>query len=65
MSIHYIYKITMGPYFYYGRSGQKLGAREQEHLRTLKANRHFNPKVQAVFNKHNNSWKMESFISRQ
>ena len=51
MSISGIYKITIQNYFYYG-SATNLQQRKKAHLYLLKNNRHFNNKMQNVYNKH-------------
>lgn len=46
-----IYKIKIGPYFYWGQSSN-LVKRQYEHMRTLSLNEHSNPKMQNVYNKY-------------
>ena len=48
----FIYKITIGKYFYYGQS-QRFQERIKEHLGALKNKSHCNKKMQNAYNKHN------------
>lgn len=46
-----LYRIDIGPYYYYGSSNQ-CEKREREHFNMLDSNRHYNQKMQNVYNKH-------------
>lgn len=48
----FIYKITIGKYFYYGQS-QRFQERIKEHLNALKNKSHCNEFMQNVYDKHN------------
>jgi group I intron endonuclease len=48
----FIYKITIGKYFYYGQS-QRFQERIKDHLGALKNKSHCNKKMQNAYNKHN------------
>lgn len=49
--VGYIYKMEIGPYFYYGSSFNTT-KRFYHHLNSLQNNRHCNPFIQRVFNKY-------------
>jgi len=53
----FIYKITIGKYFYYGQS-TKFQQRIKDHLGALKNKNHCNKKMQNVYNK-NDDFKMQ------
>jgi hypothetical protein len=46
-----IYRIDIGPYFYYG-SSRRASSRRSVHLGRLQRNAHGNPKMQQVYNKY-------------
>jgi hypothetical protein len=46
-----IYRIDIGPYFYYG-SSRRASSRRSVHLGRLQRNAHSNPKMQQVYNKY-------------
>jgi hypothetical protein len=46
-----VYRIDVGPYYYYG-SSTRISSRRSVHRGTLQRNRHHNIKMQMVYNKH-------------
>ncbi len=53
-----IYKIILGEYYYIG-SSNNISRRITKHLQHLRENKHINPFLQNVYNKHSREWKVE------
>lgn len=49
-----IYKIMIGDSFYIGSTEQSFVQRKRTHIRQLNQNKHYNYKMQSLFNKHKN-----------
>lgn len=54
-----IYKITINDYYIYIGQSVDVKSRCKQHLRELKQNKHYNKRLQSVFNKYPNSIKFE------